>query len=251
MKRIITVAFASLIWSGFIAAGSVKFAIGEWEPYTGHKMEGYGMVTEIVTAACTAGGLKAEYEFFPWRRAEWCVEAGTHFATFPYQGTNERAAKYYFSETLCKSSNGILLHKGNPRTANFVYCKPEDLKGLTIGIIAGADAVKLPLQKMEINAVEVQTVDQNIRKLESDRIDCLIEDRPVIYQALKNVFGSDTGKLDQFQFMEKGFGDATEYKLLVSMKYPDARELLEKFNAGLKKIKASGEYQKILKRHGQ
>ena len=119
------------------------------------------------------------------------------------------------------------------------------------GLIAGADAVKLPLQKMEINAVEVQTVDQNIRKLESDRIDCLIEDRPVIYQALKNVFGSDTGKLDQFQFMEKGFGDATEYKLLVSMKYPDARELLEKFNAGLKKIKASGEYQKILKRHGQ
>jgi polar amino acid transport system substrate-binding protein len=250
VKITIRTLVACLIGLSLFADVRVKFAIGEWEPYTGHQLECFGMTAEIVTAACHAGGIEAEYEFFPWRRAESCVEEGTSFATFPYQGTKERAAKYYFSEIICKSSNGILLHKGNPRTSDFTYSTPETLKGFKVGIIAGGDAVKLPLQKIGSDVEEVQNVDQNIMKLESNRLDCVIEDKPVLYQALKKVYGSDLDKLNQFQFVERGFGETTEYRLLVSRKYPNSKDLLEKFNAGLRKIKVSGRYQKILKKYG-
>lgn len=250
MKKALMVVVAGLIWLGLGSAESVSFAMGEWEPYTGRELEGYGMAAEIVTAACRAGGLTAEYVFFPWKRAESNVESGAYFATFPYQGTKERSANYAFSEPLCISSNGILLHKGNPRTAGFTYARIEDLKGLRVGLLAGSDALKLPLLKAGVSVAEVQKVDQNIRKLEAGRLDCVIEDFPVIVHALRKTLGSDAARLEQFYFTERGFGNTVAYRLLVSRKYPRAEELLERFNEGLRKIKADGEYQKILKKYG-
>lgn len=250
MNRITTIALVGLMGLRLFAEDRVKFAIGEWEPYTGQQMESQGMVTEIVTAACIAAGLKVEYAFFPWRRAESNVEAGSHFATFPYRITKDRSLKYDFSDTLIRSSNGILFHKGNPRTSHFVYANLEDLKDFRIGIIAGADAIRLPLQQIGADVEEVQNVDQNIKKLASARLDCVIDDRPVLFQALRKTYGSEVDKLNGFRFSERGFGETTTYCLLVSRKYPNAKALLQKFNAGLKQIKAGGAYQKILKNHG-
>ena len=127
--KISIILLAGLLAFGLQAADTAKFAIGEWEPYTGQKLEGNGMATEIVVAACAAAGIKPEFEFSPWKRAEASVEEGSCFATFPYQASKEREGKFEFSDLLCKSANGILFHKGNPRTATFVFNKPEDIKG--------------------------------------------------------------------------------------------------------------------------
>ena len=250
MKCISAVMFTGMFGIGLFAADNVKFTTGEWEPYTGQKMEGYGMVTEIVTAACNAEGITADYEFLPWRRAENYVENGSSFATFPYQKTKERVGKFYFSEILCSSSMGILAHQGNAKTADFEYSKPEDLKRFHIGIVAGTDAVKIPLQKMGCEPVEVQNVDRYLQYLESDRLDLVIDDRAVIYQALKKYYSSEPDKMNQFRLIKVGFGVGAEYRLMVSTKYPNTKELLEKFNTGLNKIKASGQYKKILKKYG-
>lgn len=250
MNHFVTASLAGLIGLGLFAADSVKFAIGEWEPYTGQKMEAYGVISEVVTAACKAGGLTAEYAFFPWKRAEAGVEGGTYFATFPYQETRDRNTKYHFSEILFKSPNGILLRKGNPRTAKFTYSSPSDLKGFRIGTLAGSDALILPLRDAGADVEEVQAVEQNIKKLELNRLDVVIDDRPVLFMATKKFCGSDVAKLSQFHFTDKDFGSNKEYKLMVSKKYPGSRELLNKLNTGLKAIKASGEYQKILKKYG-
>lgn len=250
MQPYIAVALASLLALAGHSTEPLKFAIGEWEPYTGQKLEGYGMVAEVVTAACNARGLKAEYTFFPWKRAEASVEEGSFFATFPYQQTTERDARFYFSGVLCRSNNRILLHKGNPKTAEFVYASISDLKGYRIGTLAGSDAVNLPLRHLGAEVEEVQTVEQNLKKLEAGRLDAVIDDRPVLFMATKKYCGNDAEKLGKFYFANKGFGNTTEYKLMVSQRYPNAKGLLVKFNTGLKAIIASGEYQKILKKYG-
>jgi hypothetical protein len=54
-------------------------------------------------------------------------------------------------------------------------------------------------------------------------------------------YGATPEKMSQFCFTFKGFGEASNHRLMVSMKYPNAKELQEKCNAGLKKIKTSGE----------
>lgn len=250
MNRLAAAVLASLAGLGLFAADRVRFAIGEWEPYTGQNMEAYGMASEVVTAACAATGLKVEYEFFPWKRAEANVQRGTHFATFPYQETADREPKYYFSDSLCRSTNGILLHRGNARIASFSYANPEDLKGFRVGTLAGSDAINLPLRNAGAEVEEVQNVEQNLKKLEMNYLDCVIDDRPVLHMAVKKLFGADLAKRSEFYLADKGFGGVTDYKLMVSRTYPNARDLLARFNAGLKLIKANGEYPKILKKYG-
>jgi len=241
---------AGLLGFGLQAADSVRFAIGEWEPYTGQELEANGLAAEIVSAACAAAAIKAHFEFSPWKRAEASVEGGSSFATFPYQASRERAGKFGFSDPICKSSNGILFHKGNSRTAHFVYSRPEDLKGLKVGGLLGSDVINLPIKEAGGLLEEVQSVDQNITKLALDRIDLVIDDRPVLFQAVKKASGADPAKLGTFAFADKGFGATTEYRLMVSRKYPQAGPLLARFNAGLKKITTSGLYRKILKKYG-
>lgn len=250
MPRLTAVILAG--WMGVILCAStpVRFAIGEWAPYTRQEQPSLGMATEIVTAASMAAGLEPDYQIFPWKRAEARVLDGSFFATFPYQETPERKGAFLFSEIICRSSNALLLHRGNARMNAFRFSKAEDLDGLRIGTLAGSDAVSAPLRQSGALVEEVQSVDQNLRKLEADRIDCIIDDRPVLYAALVAYCAGDAQRLGRFYFAERPFGSATDYRLMVSMRYPDARVLLARFNAGLRKIKANGEYQKILRKYG-
>jgi polar amino acid transport system substrate-binding protein len=250
MKKLQAVLISGLTSLAPLAAETVKFATGVWEPYTGQDLEGKGMVTAIVTAACHASGIDAVYSFFPWKRAEANVESGASFATFPYQEIQEREGQFYFSEIICSSGMELLVHGGNVKTDDFEYAKPEDLKPFRVGIVAGTDAVKFPLQKIGCLIEEVQTSEQNLKKLETGRLDAVIDDRAVLLHALKTLYGSDPAKLSPFRFMKKSFGAASNYRLMVSRRYPHAKELLERFNAGLKKLKATGEYKAILKKFG-
>jgi polar amino acid transport system substrate-binding protein len=253
LRPLATLALAGLLGLSLGAAAApdkVKFAIGEWAPYTGAQLEEYGMAAELVGAACAAAGLKAEFEFAPWKRAESSVEMGACFATFPYQDTREREARYEFSDSLFRSNNRLLYHTGNARTAGFVLHRPEDLKGFKVGTLLGADALNGPLRRTGATVEEVESVEQNLVKLAMDRIDFVADDQLVLLGAVRTAYGFDPGRNTLFDFNEIRMDSGTDYHLMVSRKYPHAKELLERFNAGLKKLVASGQYGKILKKYG-
>lgn len=231
----------------FAAEQEVKFSIGEWEPYTGEKLPGYGMAAEIVTAACKAGGLQADYEFSPWKRAENNVSEATSFGTFPYKEIPERQNSYLFSDVLFSNSFGILMNKTNEKTRNFSYSGPQDFQGLKVGIIAGTAAVKNPLSGAGASVDEVPDPQQNLMKLAAGRIDFYIDDKAVIYQALKKL---DPTQSDKLVLSQQDFGDKNEWKIMVSKTHLEGAALLAKINEGLKKIKESGECGNILKKYG-
>lgn len=228
----------------------VKFAIGEWQPYTGEDIANYGMATEIVTAALSAVGLKPEYRFFPWRRAEAVVGDGEFFGTFPYKETPERVGKFYFSDVLFKSSFGILIHKDNQSVSGFTYKKINDFENYSVGILAGTDAVSLPLKAAGVKIEEVKNANQNIKKLLNGRVDFIIDDRAVLYQSLQEVFANNHEKINDFKFLKKGFGEENVFGIMVSTRYPNSQEIMEKINSGLMNIRENGEYQKILTKYG-
>jgi polar amino acid transport system substrate-binding protein len=252
MKKLVSlflIVLSMMFVGNVLAEGTnLKFAIGEWEPYTGEKIANSGMAAEIVSAACTAVGLKAEYEFFPWKRAENNVLVGSNLATFPYKEIQERMANYSFSDTLFSSSFGILMLKKNTNTTNFKYSKLEDFTNHPVGIVSGTDAIRIPLEKAGIKVEGIPTVDQNIKKLEAGRIDFYIDDKAVIYQALKKNYTAE--QMAEFVFSETDFGEKNDFKIMISLKYPDSKVLTGKINEGLKKIKESGEHKKILEKYG-
>jgi polar amino acid transport system substrate-binding protein len=208
------------------------------------------MASELVSAACAAAGLKAEFQFSPWKRAEASVEDGTCFATFPYQDTRDRESRFDFSDSLFKSANRLLYHTSNPKSARLVYGRPEDLKDFKVGSLLGSDAVNQPLRRAGALVEEVQSVEQNLVKLALDRLDFVVDDQLVLAHAVRQTYGFDPGKDALFDFNDKGVGASTDYHLMVSRKYPQAKELLKRFNAGLKRLVASEQYQKILRKYG-
>ncbi len=252
MKKLLalyTSLFSLMIYAnGLAAEEEVKFSIGEWEPYTGEKIDNYGMASEIVAAACKAAGLKEVFEFSPWKRGEKTVLDGGSFATFPYKEIEERKNGYMFSTTLFSSNFAILIHKKNSKVSGFAYQKPEDLRPYSVGIVAGTDAIKIPLEKAGVKVEDVPTGDQNLKKLEAGRIDFYIDDKAVIYQALKKNYNAE--QMAEFVFLESIFGEKNDFKIMVSLKYPDSKALLEKINGGIAKIAESGELKTILAKYG-
>lgn len=238
----------SFVGNTFAEETKVKFAIGEWEPYTGENMDQNGMASEIVRAACKASGLEGMIEFSPWKRAENQVMTGNYFGTFPYKEIKERTADYIFSNTLFVSSFGILIHKKNIKTKDFQFQKNEDLSNYIVGIVTGTDAIRIPLEKVGAQVEDVPTSDQNIKKLEVGRLDFYIDDRAVIFQALSRIYTAE--QMADFVFLENDFGDKNEFKIMVSKKYPQNEALLEKINNGINKIIETGEHKAIMTKYG-
>lgn len=226
---------------------TISLNVGEWEPYTGEKLSNGGMAVEIVTAAYKAVGIKAEIEFVPWKRAEANIASGKAFASFPFQATHEREELYRFSDVIFTSTFAIAYKKGSVASQDFAYSSITDFKGYRIGITAGTDAVKNPLERAGAIVEESQTQDQLVKKLEQDRLDFIIDDRAVIRSAIDALYRGSAR--DLFGFIEKPFGQPASFRLMASKTNPDGTVLLEKFNEGLGKIRADGSYDGIVSRY--
>ena len=245
---ILSVILTFMLSGSLSAASDVPFAIGEWAPYTGEAIDNHGMASEIVSAACKAVGLNAAFSFEPWKRAEHAVQSGNSFGTFPYKEMAERQTDFLFSDTLFSSSFVILAYARNSKTDGFQYGKDADFKDFSVGIVAGTSAIKNPLTALGVKVEEVTRAEQNLKKLKAGRIDFYIDDRSVVRQALKETFSE--AEMADFTFLDKGFGDTNEFKIMVSKKYPDSAALLKQINDGIAKITASGEHAAILIKYG-
>lgn len=221
----------------------VVFAVGEWAPYVGAALPGNGYAASIVKAACGAAGLRARFEFYPWNRAELRTVEGLAFATFPFVILPEREGRYFFSEAIIQSDIGILRSSENQKTRSFRYGgDPIEFAGSVVGTTVGTRAVSDPLRKAGVAVEETETLDQSVQKLERGRIDFVIEERIVLIDALRRLYPRGASR---FSFLDRSFLEKREYRLLVSRKYPDSRMLLERFNAGLAKIRTDGTAERI------
>ncbi len=247
MKRLLWVIAISCCIVGLAAQNiKVPFATGEWEPFTSEKLPNYGAATELVSAICKAADITPVYGFYPWARCEKTVDTGDAFASFPYAITVERKALFNYSEPLFHSYNVVFYHTKNPKTAKGVkFEKISDLKGYNIGILAGS-FVATELEKNGIKYETTTTLDLSIKKLQMGRVDFIIDEQAVTYDTIKKLFPKE---MDQFKSLPKPFGNVMANALIVSKKYPNANEILARFNKGLASIKKSGEYDKILKKY--
>ena len=125
---------------------------------------------------------------------------------------------------------------------NTSISKAADLEGKKLAIkngTAGADYVNENLKgKAEVRVYE-DTVSM-FKAVENGQADAAFEDLPVIEYSIKTTpdtklkVGTDKLTVGHYGFMVKKGAN---------------KELLDKFNSGLKKIKESGEYEKILAKY--
>ena len=80
------------------AEKTIKVAYGEFAPWTGKKLDGYGVANKVVKAAFESKGYKVEFSNMPWARCEKVVAGGEYHLSIPYLKNEERLKKFIYSK---------------------------------------------------------------------------------------------------------------------------------------------------------
>jgi len=109
---------------------SILISTGEWAPYSGEKLESFGVASAIVSKVLNDIGYEPQYQFMPWPIAEDKAfeneENDGIRATFPYIASGDREDRFYLSDPILTIDYGIFYHElNNPEGANIKT--PSDL----------------------------------------------------------------------------------------------------------------------------
>lgn len=236
MKRLTIVMLVSLLISP-LWAQEARFSVGEWYPYTSSRG---GLAMDIVTEICRRAGIVASIEVIPWNRAETRVLEGKSFGTFPYSFTEGRNRSFLLSEPFISADTLIIRNASNASA-------PKGLAGSRIGITAGSEVIAAELRKRGAFVEETETIEMSLRKLETNRIDFIVEDRNIVRNLLRITENSDIVLCDDSLGATLPKRD---YRVLVSRALPSAEALLRRFNRSLAEFIKSEEYRKTLAKYG-
>ncbi len=224
-------------------AKTIKLATGEYPPYASAEIPGYGLVTEIISAAMKEMGNKPEYIFYPWKRCESSVKKGKIWATFPYGINNERAKVFLFSDVLLVTSTKFFYYKKHTKN-KIEWNSLSDLKPYKIGGVLGY-YYEADFKKAEFSVDYAPSEILSIKKLVLGRVAIVPLDEAVGWSLIKKNFPDE---LVNFGVVEKAHDTSGNF-LMVSKSYPDTKKLLKTFNAALKTIKKNGVMKEILKKY--
>lgn len=82
----------------------------------------------------------------------------------------------------------------------------------------GSDAIKAKLAAAGAVVYEFQNMSQGVQMLEAGRGDFLVDDKAVLFQALKSMY-PDAANFFKFKFLDRQLGDPDSNYVLGSKKY--------------------------------
>lgn len=210
-----------------LAQEKIPMATGEWAPFTSQQMPDQGVVTKLVNTIFSRMGAQADVSFYPWNRCYNMVLSGAVWGAFPYSWTDKRAAEVLFSEPISYSDTGWFFLDSPPLEK---YEKLEDMKGLRIGGVAGY-FYEEALHKANLHVESAPDEMSIFRMLLANRVDIVIMNELVARRIISEHFPKQAERIGM---MDKLYS-RDELRMIVSPVYPGAQELLEAFNAELKK----------------
>jgi len=220
----------------------VKLAVGEWKPFISETLPEYGPVLEVVSRAFEIEGIKAEYTFLPWKRAMGMTRNGKFDGTPGWVFSDERAVDFRYSDSLLTQRDQIFFHRDNP----IEFESAEDFSGMRTRILIGSyigDEFAQLADRGQLTIKESRSYVDMFKKLLRNKIDFLYLSEPVG----AHVLNRELTKVQREQIVVKeSFRKPHEYHLLVSKQNENGLRVLRAFNSGLTKLKASGDYDRII-----
>jgi glutamine transport system substrate-binding protein len=200
--------------------------------YTGFDMD-------LIRAIGAAEGYEVQIQSLPFTGLIPALKTGSIDAAISAMTiTDERKKSVDFSDPYIDSGQIIAIRSDDTRPIS----KPEDLKGLIIAVQMGTTGQD---QAEEIQKLDPKTqikkfdsVDQAFLELKNKGADATIIDQPVTLNYISK--GHPEVKMVGDMFTDEQYGIAVN---------KGNTAILEMINAGLKKIKENGEYDKIYKQH--
>ncbi len=239
MNKAALILLLFLIPSSVLANETVRFAIGEWAPYTSATYGRENLLEFVVTESFKIEGINVEYKYFPWKRSYSLVENADFDGTFPWAMTEEHMKKFYMNKVSLITDDGVFFHL---KSLPFDWETLDDLKKYSVGVTIGYKEEKI-YKDNGITAQAVPTEDLNFKKILAGRIDTYQTSKIVGYSTINKIFTIEDA--DKFTHHHKP-AVKNEFYILFSKKTSNGRKLADRFDAGLKKLKESGAYDIIM-----
>lgn len=218
----------------------VKLAIGEWVPFTSETDPKSKLLERVVVEAFKLEGLGVQYDYFPWKRSYMNVEKGDFDGTFPWNRTDERDRNFVLHKLSLFRDESVHFHLKSTR---FEWDTLEDLKQYRVGSTIGYRN-ETTYKERGIPFESVSTEELNYKKILAGRIDVYGTSKTVGYATINKLFANQEAKL--FTHHPKPYSMGEYYILFSKTNEARSKMLADKFDAGLKKLKASGAYDKLL-----
>lgn len=222
-----------------LASGVVNLAVGEWPPFTSERDDKARLLEKVVTAAFKLEGLDVKFSYFPWKRSYIRTSQGDFDGTFPWTRTPEREQLFTFGSVPLVTDHSVYFHLKSTR---FDWTTLDDLKNYKVGVTAGYKNEGV-YKNLGIVADAAPSEELNFRKLIAKRIDVYETSKMVGYATLNKTLPPEQVRLFTHHPRPSELND---YFIMFARTTPNGRVLADKFDAGLKKLKASGVYAKIL-----
>ena len=243
MKLILLLILCIATFSSVIYAEEITLTNGEWPPYTSKKLYKYGVFSHLVERAFELEGVTVKWKFFPWKRSYFLAKKGTYEGSVTWAPTPDRKKDLLFSDAVTMNKKVFFHLKSYP----FDWKSYDDLKKLKIGGTQGYTyGIEFDKAAKE-GKIKVEFVQEdilNVNKLLKKRIHIFPMEIEVGYNLInKNypVIGQNTFTHHPKIMMETpictGFSKATPEK---------SKRLIKLLNSGLKRMKKSGEYKRLI-----
>ncbi len=196
-----------------------------------------GFDPSIIREIANACGFEVDVQNIAWDGIFAGVAAGKYqIVASAVSITPERARAFGISDPYFELSPAILA------PADAKYAKPEDLKGVVVGGQIGNSSI-MALEKLKVGAKirEYDDVGLAIEDMVAGRISAVACDSPVAMYYL-NKKQAYKGKIR----VAMKFGASEQYGFVVRK---NDKKLLELLNKGIKLVKESGAYDRVLQEH--
>ena len=207
----------------------VKIAAGEWPPFIGEELEGFGHVGKIIEEVFSSQGYKVEFHFYPWKRAYKQASEGKYVATAVWMFANERTEHFLYSRPVAQEEFVFFHRKDMP----FEWQSLNDLQGMHLGgglgYSYGAD-LDAQLNTGKITMTRAEDPGKALQWLKYRRVDLVPEEKHIGLFTLQKM-PIETQNL--ITFNQKPFLINQSY-VLFSKAHPDGEKLLRIFNQGLR-----------------
>lgn len=229
-------------------ADDILLAADPWSPYNcGSEEEQSGFMVDIAREVFEKNGHRVIYVTVPWARAIYGTRIGQYDGIIG-AGMTETPDFVFPDVEQGLACHTFYVKKGTP----WRYDGPASLDHVTLGVIRNYSYGTLfdtYIRQYQSDPAKVQVIsgetglELNVRKLVTNRIDVLIEDRLVFQHYLHK-----TGIPDEFD--EAGTADTEKIYIAFSPELENALRYADMLTRGMKELRKSGVLSEILKKYG-
>ncbi|WP_286235392.1 substrate-binding periplasmic protein [Thalassotalea sediminis] len=246
MRALYTLLFLSVL-TVQSNADEISIRADAWYPINGQpNSDKQGYMIDLANSVFALYGHTVDYDVAPWKRALLEVEQGIHdcvVGAYVKDAPDFTFPKHHWGLV----NTGVYVLSDDP----FIFTSVASLKNRQVGIITGyaysSDEINHHINTSSniYKAVSGKNpLQSNIKKLQHERIDTIIENPLVMAAKLKSLNISNKIKL------AGTVGKQSPIYIACTPDSKRAKEIIHMIDEGTKKLRGSGEFDKILQKYG-